>query len=105
MRDAAAGVIGDAGAAGVEVFVFMSVLLEKYVPKAARRHLPLGTHFDHDIAPNILWNSFGQQFPLILNEVHGHKMRTFKVVVPEYPHLARTCSRPIGVIATVNLSA
>jgi hypothetical protein len=52
MRDAAAGVIGDAGAAGVEVFVFMSVLSEKYVPKAARRYPPSGTDFDHDTAPN-----------------------------------------------------
>lgn len=60
MRDAAAGVIGDAGAAGVEVLVFMSVLWEKYVPKAARRYPPSGTDFDHDIAPNNLWNSFRQ---------------------------------------------
>jgi hypothetical protein len=55
MRDAAAGVIGDAGAAGaagVEVFVFISVLSEKYVPKAARRYPPASTDFDHDMAPN-----------------------------------------------------
>lgn len=52
MRDAAAGVIGDAGAAGVEVFVFISVLFDKYVPKAARRYPPSGTDFDHDTAPN-----------------------------------------------------
>lgn len=52
MREAVAGVIGDAGAAGVEVFVFMSVLSEKYVPKAARRYRPSCTDFDHDTAPN-----------------------------------------------------
>lgn len=58
MRVAAAGVIGDAGAARVEVLVFMLILWEKYVLRAALRYPPSGTDFDHDIAPNNLWNSF-----------------------------------------------
>ena len=52
MREAAARVIGDAGATGVEVFVVMSVLSGEYVPKAARRYPLSGPDFDHDTAPN-----------------------------------------------------
>ena len=52
MREAADGVIGVAGRVAAEVFVVMSVLFYKYVPKAARRHPLVSTVFDHDTAPN-----------------------------------------------------
>ncbi len=82
MRAAASGVIGVAGPAGVEVFVFISVLSGKSVPKAARRYPPVGTDFDHDTAPNDSCNFLLQLFTAHSKSAHGSFKGSFAAVRP-----------------------